>query len=78
MLEVIGIAVVAALVITLFVRPSAVVAIVLAVGVVAAAIVVSWHDIEQTRAQSAVDTALARQNTAAVTTPAPQPTHAGS
>ncbi|HWB50716.1 MAG TPA: hypothetical protein VG651_16530 [Stellaceae bacterium] len=81
MLEVLGIALVVALVITLFIRPSATVAVILALGVVGAAIAVSWNDVEQTKAQrAAVNAALERQSasTAAVTVPTPAPTHAGS
>jgi uncharacterized membrane protein len=80
MLEIIGLAIVVALVLTLFVRPSAVVAIVLALGVIGAAIAVSWNDVEQTRAErAAVNAALERQSTGApLTVPAPQSTHAGS
>jgi hypothetical protein len=81
MLEILGIAVVVALVMTLFVRPSTTVAIVLALGVVGAAIAVSWNDVDQTKAQrAATNAALERQNTsAAVTTPTAAPaTHAGS
>lgn len=81
MLELLGIAVVVALVITLFVRPSTTVAIILALGVVGAGIAVSWNDVEQTRAErAAIGAALERQNTsAAVTAPTGAPaTHAGS
>jgi hypothetical protein len=81
MLEILGIALVVILLVTLFVRPSATVAIILALGVVGAAIAVSWDDVEQTRAQrDATNAALERQsNSAAVTAPSPAPTtHAGS
>lgn len=82
MLEILGIALVAALVITLFVRPSTAVAIVLAAGVVGAAIAVSWNDVEQTRTQrAAANAALERPSTsAAVSTPnsAPATRAAGS
>jgi hypothetical protein len=81
MLEILGIALVVALVVTLFIRPSTIVAIVLAFGIVATAIAVSWNDVEQTRAQrAAANAALERQSTsAAVTAPSPAPaTHAGS
>ena len=81
MLEVLGIALVVALVATLLVRPSASVAIILALGVVGAAIAVSWNDVEQTRAErAATNAALERQATsAAVTAPTAAPaTHAGS
>ena len=81
MLEILGIALVVALVMTLFVRPSTTVAIILALGVVGAAVAVSWNDVEQTRAErAATNAALERQNTsAAVTAPTAAPaTHAGS
>ena len=81
MLEILGIAVVVALVVTLFVRPSTAVAVILAVGVVGAAVAVSWNDVEQTRAQrDATNAALERQSTsAAVTAQSAAPaTHAGS
>ena len=81
MLEILGIAVVVALVITLFVRPSTTVAVILAIGVVGAAIAVSWNDVEQTRVErAATNAALERQSTsAAVTAPTAAPaTHAGS
>jgi hypothetical protein len=81
MLEVLGIAMAVALVMTLFVRPSTTVAIVLALGVVGTAIAVSWNDVDQTKAQrAATNAALERQNTsAAVTTSSAAPaTHAGS
>jgi 4-hydroxybenzoate polyprenyltransferase len=79
LLQILGILVVAALAITLFVRPGATVAIVLAVGVVLAAIVVSWNDVEQYRAQRAANAMLQHENSsAAVTVPPPNPAHAGS
>ena len=81
MLEILGIAVVAALVMTLFVRPSTTVAVILALGVVGAAVAASWNDVEQTRApRAATNAALERQSTSAtVTAPSAAPaTHAGS
>jgi hypothetical protein len=81
MLETLGILVVVALVFTLFLRPGATVAIVLAVVVVGAAVVVSWNDIEQTRAQRAANAAVQQQNAAVqpnVSVPPPTPAHSGT
>lgn len=81
LLQILGIILVLALVFTLFVRPGATLALVLAVGVVAAAIVVSWNDIEQTRAQHAASAALQQQNAAAqpnATVPQSNTAHSGT
>ncbi len=80
MLQILGIVAIIAMVATLFSRPSSTVAVVLAAGVVVAAIIVSWNDVEQTRAQrEAVNSALQRQSTSAVLPiPPPTATHAGS
>ncbi|HTZ35968.1 MAG TPA: hypothetical protein VMB84_08080 [Stellaceae bacterium] len=73
-LQVLGVLVVVGLVITLLVRPGSFVALLLAVGVVIAAVVVSWHDVEQYRAQRAANAAIQQQNAAAAASaPAPQP-----
>lgn len=80
MLQILGILAVVVLVGVLFVRPASALAIVLAVGVVVAAIIVSWHDVEQVHAQRAVAAAI-RQETApssSVTVPPSNPAHAGS
>jgi hypothetical protein len=80
LLQILGVLAVVALVITLFVRPGAVLAMVLAVGVVGAAIAVSWNDIEQSRAQRAANAAFQQENAPAssVTIPYSNDTHAGS
>ncbi|HTW52491.1 MAG TPA: hypothetical protein VME45_11450 [Stellaceae bacterium] len=79
LLQILGAALVVALVFTLFIRPGATLAILLAVGVVVMAVVVSWNDIEQVRTQRAAQTASSQQNvTAQANTTAPQPTPAHS
>jgi hypothetical protein len=79
MLEIVGILAVIALVVTLFIRPSGVLPVLLAVGVVGAAIIVSWNDIEQTRAQRAANAVSSQENSsAAATVPPSNATHAGS
>jgi hypothetical protein len=73
-LQVLGILVVIAIVVTFLLRPSGVFPIVLAIGVVAAGIFVSWNDIEQIRAQRAAQAAFQQQNPPAnptITPPAP-------
>jgi len=57
LLQVLGILAVLAIVGVVLVRPASGLAIVLAVGVVAAAIIVSWQDVEQFRHQRAVASA---------------------
>lgn len=72
MIQMLGILAVVAVVVTLFVRPSSVVAVVLAVGAVIAGIIVSWNDVEQVRAQRAANAAFQQENastSAAVTVP---------
>ena len=78
LLEALGVLIVLALIFTLFIRPGAVAAIVLAVGVVCAAIVVSWHDVEQVRTDRAANAALQQQQNASATVPAPNYPRAGS
>ncbi|HWD58623.1 MAG TPA: hypothetical protein VG308_10115 [Stellaceae bacterium] len=81
MLQILGILAVVAVVVILFVRPSSVIAVVLAVVVVGAAIAVSWNDVEQTRARRAADTQSQQLNAAAqpnVTAPPPTPAHSGT
>ena len=81
MLEILGVLAVVALVFTLFLRPGATVAIVLAAIVVVAGVVVSWNDIEQVRAQRAANAAFQQQNAAAqsdVTVPPPNAAHSGT
>lgn len=68
LLQVLGAILVLALVFTLFIRPGAVLAIVLAVGVVVMGVVVSWNDVEKTRAQHAN---AANQQSASVQPSAP-------
>ena len=77
--QILGILALIAVVVTLFVRPSGILAVVLAVGVVVAAIVVSWNDVEQYRQQRAANAAFQQENSAAaVTVPPPNPTRSGS
>jgi len=81
LLQILGVVLVLALVFTLFIRPGATIAIVLALGVVGAAVVVSWDDVQQARAQRAANVALQQQGATAqpnVTVPPPTPTHSGS
>lgn len=83
LLQILGVVLVLALVFTLFVRPGATLAVILAVGVVGAAIVVSWNDIQQTRAQQAARAAFVQQSASAlvqpnVTVPPPTPAHSGT
>lgn len=81
MLEVLGVLAVLALVFTLFLRPGATVAIILAIGVVGAAIVVSWNDIEQTKVQRAANRAFEPEQATVqpnVTVPPPTPAHSGT
>jgi hypothetical protein len=81
LLQILGAALVVALVFTLFIRPGAILAILLAVGVVVMAVVVSWNDVEQVRMQNAAQAApqppdvTAQANTAV---PAPAPAHSGT
>jgi hypothetical protein len=81
MLQIIGVLAIIALVVILFIRPASIVAVVLAVGVVGAAIVVSWNDVERVRAQRASDSSLVQRNAAtqpAVRVPPPTPPHSGT
>jgi hypothetical protein len=79
MLEILGIVAVIALVMTLFVRPSGIVPVVLAIGVVGAAIFVTWNQIETYRAQKAANSEIIQpQASAGVTVPPPSFPRAGS
>lgn len=82
MLEILGVLAVVALVFTLVLRPGATVAIILAVGVVGAAVAVNWNDIKQTRAQQVANAAAVPPPNAAaqanVTAPPPAPAHSGT
>ncbi|HVH78228.1 MAG TPA: hypothetical protein VM782_02460 [Stellaceae bacterium] len=81
LLETLGILLVVALVVTLFIRPGATVALLLAAGVIIAGIVVSWNDIERTRAQRAANAAFQQQNastSAAVSVPPSTSQRSGS
>jgi len=73
LLQVLGILAVLAIVGVVLVRPASGLAIVLAVGVVAAAIIVSWQDVEQFRHQRAVasasEQAIATAKAAALSIP---------
>ena len=78
-LQVLGILLVLVIFTTFLLRPSGVFPIVLAVGVVAAAIFVSWNDIEQSRAERAAQAASQQENASVgVTVPSPSATHSGS
>lgn len=81
LLQTLGIVLVLALVLTLFIRPGATVAVLLALGVVGASVFVSWDDVQQARAQRAANVALQQQGAKVqpnVTVPPPAPTHSGS
>jgi hypothetical protein len=79
LLQVLGAILVLAFVFTLFIRPGAILAIVLAVGVVAMGVVVSWNDVEQTRAQHAANAAFSQQNASVrPNVPPSRPVHSGS
>ena len=81
LLQILGILAVIVLVGTLLARPGSIFAVVLAVGVVVAAIVVSWRDVEQYRDQRAATAAFQQENataSAGVSVPPPSPAHAGS
>jgi len=74
LLQILGAALVVALVFTLFIRPGATLAILLAFGVVVAAVMVSWNDVEQVRTQHAAQAASRQQDvTALANTPMPAP-----
>jgi xanthosine utilization system XapX-like protein len=81
LLQMLGAGLVLALVFTLFLRPGAILAILLAVGVVVAAVVVSWNDVEQVHAERAARAAFQQETANAspnVTVPPPTPTHSGT
>jgi hypothetical protein len=80
LVEIFGVLAVVAVVAALLVRPAGALAIVLAVGVVGAAIIVSWNDVEQYRQQRAAQAAFQQENAAAsaVTVPPPNPARSGS
>jgi hypothetical protein len=79
LLQFLGIVAVIALVATILIRPSGIVVVVLAVGVVIAGIVVSWHDVVQYREQqAAVREFNQRQTEAGVTVPPPNLPRSGS
>jgi hypothetical protein len=81
LLQILGVVLVLALVFTLFIRPGATVAVLLAAAVVGAAVVVSWNDIAQVRAQRAAQAGFQQQNAAVqpnVTVPPPTPAHSGT
>jgi hypothetical protein len=75
-----GILLVVSVGVAVLMRPAGVLAVVLAVGVVGAAIVVSWNDVEQYRQQRAAEAAFKQENASAsaVTVPPPNPAHSGS
>jgi hypothetical protein len=75
-----GILLVVSIVVAVLVRPAGALAVVLAVGVVGAAIIVSWNDVEQYRQQRAARAAFQQENAtaSAVTVPPPNPAHSGS
>ena len=77
LLQVLGAILVLALVFTLFIRPGAILAIVLAVGVVAMGVVVSWNDVERTRAQHAANAVNQQSASAQPTAPSSGPSRSG-
>jgi hypothetical protein len=81
LLQVLGAALVVALVFTLFIRPGATLAILLAAGVVVMAVGVSWNDVEQVRTQRAAQAVSQQQNLTAQANPAgpaPSPARSGT
>jgi hypothetical protein len=79
LLQILGILVVIALIVTLLVRPAGIVPIVLAVGVVAVAIFVTWNQVETYRAQKAASAGVFQPEAqAGVTVPPPNLPRAGS
>jgi hypothetical protein len=79
LVELLGIAAAVCLLVALWARPVGLFAVVFAFAIVGAAILVSWNDIEQVRAQRAASTTFQQQNaSAAVTVPAPNYPRAGS
>jgi predicted membrane protein len=79
LLQVIGILAVIALVATMLTRPAGVLAMVLAAGVVVAAIVVTWNQVETYQTLKAANSAAIQPQAAAGATmpPAPSPAPAG-
>jgi len=75
-----GILLVVSIVVAALVRPAGVLAMVVAVGMVGTAIIVSWNDVEQYRQQRAAKAAFQQENAkaSAVTVPPPNPAHSGS
>ena len=81
LLQTLGIILLVALVLTLFIRPGTTLAVMLAVGVVAAAIIVNWNDVQRTRAQRGENAAFQQEQAAVqpnVTVPAPTAAHSGT
>jgi predicted membrane protein len=77
--QVVGIVVVILLVATLLARPAGILAMVLAVGVVVVAIVVTWNQVETYRTQKAANAAAALpQASVGVTVPPPNPARSGT
>jgi peptidoglycan/LPS O-acetylase OafA/YrhL len=78
--QVVGIAAVIILIAALLTRPGSVLAMVLAVGVVAAAVIVTWDQVETYRTQKAINAATipAAQATAGMTVPPPNSPRSGS
>ena len=79
LVEFVGIAAAVCLVVALWARPVGLFAVFVALVVVGTAIIVSWNDIEQVRAQRAMGNAFQQQNaSAAITVPPPNYPRAGS
>jgi hypothetical protein len=81
LVELLGIASAVCLLVALWARPVGLFAVVFAFAIVGAAILVSWNDIEQVRAQRAQSSAFQTEqanSSSAVTVPAPNYPRAGS
>ena len=78
LLQVIGILAVIVLAGTMLMRPAGVVPVVLAVGVVLAAIVVTWNQVETFRAQKAANGVVQPEASSDVITPPPTLPRSGS
>ena len=80
LMQLFGILLVVSVIVAVLVRPAGILAMVLAVGVVGIAIIVSWNDVEQYRQQRAAAEAFKQESAtaSAVTVPPPNPAHSGS
>ena len=79
LVELLAIASVVCLLVALWTRPVGLFAVVFALAVVGTAVLVSWNDVQQARAERAASAAFQQQGrSAAVTVPAPNYPRAGS